>query len=87
MSLLLSTHKHTPNGDRLKSSFPRRPSRHPAETHRGGCVPIAITWHMPINMAEAGCRLDHKKPGKHPFSNARTAAARGWPCLTRPIRA
>ena len=61
---------------------PRCPSRHLAETSRTGACDRDHLAHA-INMAEFGRRLGHKKPGKHPFSNGRTAAARGWRCLTR----
>ena len=68
-----------PRRDRLKSSLPETPippsRRDPSGRARADRDHLAHA----INMAEAGRRLDHKKPGKHPFSNAWTAAAEAGP--------
>ena len=82
MSFWLPTHKHTPDGDRLKSSLPETPIPPSRRDPSDGRVRSRSPGHA-TNMAESGRRLGHKKPGKHPFSNGRTAAARGWRCLTR----
>ena len=63
----LPTRKHTPDGDRLKSSFPRRPSTELTEgapTRQGlqpttlsECRKINSRWGIPSTRAIAGAKL------------------------------